>query len=97
MIIKEKEKEIMKELFNYNLENNSLGRLNILITIFFVSALILSVLIFHAPNFLSKIITLISALITWIVGVGYGIIRFSKRAKELTNHRNKIQNLLNLK
>ena len=93
----EKGIKIMRELFNYNLEANVLGRLNIIITIFFSCALILTILIFSFPSFIGKIITLFFTLIVWIVGVGYGIFHFNEQAKKLKNHREEIIKLLNFK
>jgi len=89
--------KIIKELFNFNLKLNSLSHLNIIISIFFVSALNLTMLIFCVNSFLGKIILIISCLIMWTVGVGYGIISYCKQSKELDNYRDKIRKLLEIK
>jgi len=86
--------ELIKEFFNYNSERNNIFRLNILIAMWLVSALILTVLIFCVNSFLGKVISIMFCLITWIAGVGYGLIYKSIKHKELLIHRNKIRKLL---
>ena len=90
----EMKKEDMKttiELFNYSLEVRNMRRLNIIISIFFVSALNLTVLVFCVNSFLGKVISITFCLIVWFAGVGYGLIYQSKKHKEMIKYKNKIK------
>ena len=86
--------ETMKEFFNYNQEVNNIFRLNILIAVWFASALNLTVLIFCVNGFVGKVISITFCLIVWIFGVVYGTIYKSKNHKELIKYRNKIRKIL---
>ena len=86
--------KLIKELFNFNQEINSLSHLNIIIAIFFIYALNLTVLIFCVNNLIGKIVTITFSLIFWIFGVGLGLIRYCKRSKELKKHQVKIKKFL---
>lgn len=92
--MKKEDKNLIIELFNYNNEVSNMIRLNIIISVWFVSALILTTLIFRANNILGRIIATTFGLIVWVVGVGYGLFHHSKKHKELIKHRSKIKKLL---
>lgn len=85
---------LIKEFFNYNHEVNNMRRINIIICIWFASALNLTVLIFCVNSPLGKGISIMFCLIAWFIGVGYGFIHHRKKDKELIKHRNKIRKLL---